>query len=171
MTRSLQAKLLILSVFIIGALTGAVLTEVYETRVQPSRLPEDATTVRSDRGRRPPNFQRFEDFLNLDLKEINVMTSIGQNIDNRFAYSYVTNPFKVEKYSSVLRTLLNTSMSTANNGILFENNIVNNCLYISFFKNVMNYIEFKADNTNLDVDTTIKLYFPLIAQKDVNTFK
>ncbi len=33
MKRTLQAKLLILAVFVVGALTGAVLMDVYETRV------------------------------------------------------------------------------------------------------------------------------------------
>jgi uncharacterized membrane protein len=66
MTRSLQAKLLILAVFVIGALTGGVLNQVYETRVQSSTVSEDTDSGRPDRGRRPPDFQRFEDFLDLD---------------------------------------------------------------------------------------------------------
>jgi uncharacterized membrane protein len=66
MTRSLQAKLLILAVFVIGALTGGVLNQLYETRVQSSTVSEDDDSGRPDRGRRPPDFQRFEDFLDLD---------------------------------------------------------------------------------------------------------
>ena len=65
MTRSLQAKLLILGVFVIGALTGAVLTEVYETRLGPSvgSDEDDAEQADTNRG---PNVPRFEDFLELD---------------------------------------------------------------------------------------------------------
>ena len=111
MTRSLQAKLLILSVFIIGALTGAVLTEVYETRVQPSRLPEDATTVRSDRGRRPPNFQRFEDFLNLDEEQREQLDAIlAQSRDRYRELQRETRPMYrdlTEQSQSEIRGILN----------------------------------------------------------------
>jgi hypothetical protein len=76
MTRSLQAKLLILAVFVIGTLTGVMLTEVYETRVLSSALSDDANSGRPDRERRPPEFQAFQDFLALDQDQCEQISTI-----------------------------------------------------------------------------------------------
>ena len=84
MTRSLQAKLLILAVFVIGALTGGVLTEVYETRVLSSALSDDANSGRPDRERRPPDFQRFEDFLDLDQEQREQLSTILAESRDRY---------------------------------------------------------------------------------------
>jgi hypothetical protein len=58
-TRSFQAKSLILAVFVVGALTGVVVSDLYRTRVQS---PEGRAENRPDDGNRPPD---FEDFLAL----------------------------------------------------------------------------------------------------------
>ena len=84
MTRSLQAKLLILAVFVIGALTGVMLTEVYETRVQSSGLSEGTTPDRTDGERRPPDFQRFEDFLELDEEQREQLSTILTDLRGRY---------------------------------------------------------------------------------------
>ena len=62
MTRSLQAKILILAVFVVGAFTGALVGDLYRTRFAPA---EEASRGVPDRGRRPPDFEAFEDYLSL----------------------------------------------------------------------------------------------------------
>ena len=84
MTRSLQAKLLILAVFVIGALTGGVLTQVYQTRVLSSALSDEANTGRPDRGRRPPDFQRFEDFLDLNREQCEQISTVLAESTERY---------------------------------------------------------------------------------------
>ncbi len=84
MTRSLQAKLLILAVFVIGALTGGVLTEVYETRVLSSVLSHDANSGRPDSERRPPDFPRFEDYLDLEQEQREQLSAILADSRDRY---------------------------------------------------------------------------------------
>ena len=75
MTRSLQAKLLILAVFVIGALTGAVLTDVYETRVQ-------STVADTDPDR--PERERPRDFLGLSEEQNVQLDAILQRSGQRY---------------------------------------------------------------------------------------
>jgi hypothetical protein len=56
MRRTLQAKLLILAIFIIGVLTGAVLMDVYETRVFSRN---ESRSGRSGNIRETRSFQEF----------------------------------------------------------------------------------------------------------------
>ncbi len=66
MTRPLQAKLLILAVFALGAVSGAVIKDVYDTR---SRSAFPGQAERGGRGVGPESFQRFEEFLELDADQ------------------------------------------------------------------------------------------------------
>ena len=79
MTRSRQAKLLILAVFVIGVLIGGVLTELYE-----SRLPSIAQSPDADRQRPEGNFQRFEDFLELDEEQSAQLDTILRDSRERY---------------------------------------------------------------------------------------
>ncbi len=66
MTRPLQAKLLILAVFALGATTGVVVKDVYDTR---TRIAFSGEPDRGNRGAGPESFQRFEEFLDLDEEQ------------------------------------------------------------------------------------------------------
>ena len=79
MTRSRQAQLLILAVFVIGVLTGGVLTELYETR-----LPSIAQSPDTDQERREGNFQRFEEFLELDEEQTAQLDTILRDSRERY---------------------------------------------------------------------------------------
>lgn len=83
MTRSLQAKLLILAVFVIGALTGAVLADVYKTRVESSLVSDEGSQDPAARRRRPP-IERFEDFLELDETQRDQLATILQESRERY---------------------------------------------------------------------------------------
>ena len=109
----------------------------------------------------------FDDINSIQLDECNILTPIGQNINNKLPHLYTTNPFHLFKYSSYIRSIINTSLNTNNNSLLFEYNLVNNTLFICFFDDVLNYT--KQLSGNLDEDITIKLYFPIIASKKLTT--
>lgn len=79
MTRSLQAKLLILSVFVIGILTGVVLTGMYETGLETV-----AESPEPDQERAERNFQRFENFLELDEEQTVQLDEILRNSRERY---------------------------------------------------------------------------------------
>ncbi len=79
MTRSRQAKLLILAVFVIGVLIGGVLTELYE-----SRLPSIAQSPDADQQPPEGNFQRFEEFLELDEEQTAQLDTILRDSRERY---------------------------------------------------------------------------------------
>ena len=77
MTRTLQAKFLVLAVFLVGTLSGAVLTNVYETNV----LGDDAAESRPDREgnrdrSRNKDRQSFEEYLGLTPEQNDQMSAI-----------------------------------------------------------------------------------------------
>ena len=112
-----------------------------------------------------PEFIDFDSINSLKLDDINILTPIGQNINNKLPHSYITNPYHVNKYSNYIKSIINTSLNTNNSNLLFENNLVNNSLFICLFQDVLNY----SKKTYLEEDITIKLYFPLIAVNQLNT--
>ena len=115
------------------------------------------------------NFYNYDDINSIILDEINILTPIGQNINNKLPHLYTTNPFHVNKYSNFIRSIINTSLNTNNNNLLFEYNIVNNTLFVCLFNDVLNYS--KQLSPPLEEDITIKLYFPLIASNHLNTYQ
>jgi hypothetical protein len=84
-TQSLQAKLLIVAVFVIGGLTGAVVADVYETQVG-SGADADVVddTAQSDPDRERPRPPRFEDFLELDETQREQLSMILRQSRERY---------------------------------------------------------------------------------------
>jgi uncharacterized membrane protein len=79
MTRTLQAKLLVLAVFLVGMLAGVVLTNAYETNVQGNGVldTESRADGDSDRGRgRNRERQSFEEYLGLSPDQNEQMSAI-----------------------------------------------------------------------------------------------
>ena len=116
---------------------------------------------------REKDFYDFDDINSIDLQEINILTPIGQNINNKLPHLYTTNHFQVKNYSNTMRSIINNSLNTNNKNLLFEYNIVNNTLFLCLFKDVLEY----SNSINLEENITIKLYFPLIANNDINTYE
>jgi hypothetical protein len=111
------------------------------------------------------DFYTFDDINSIELDEVNILTPIGQNINNKLPHLYTTNPFHLFKYSNYIRSIINTSLNTNNNSLLFEYNLVNNTMFLCFFDDVLNYTN--QQSTNLEEDITIKLYFPMIASNQL----
>ena len=109
----------------------------------------------------------FDDLNQLDITEINILTPIGQNINNKLPHLYTTNPFHVDKISTYIKSIINISLNTNNSSLLFEYNLVNNTLFFCKFNDVLNYC--KSKSPILEEDTFIKLYYPLIANNQIIT--
>jgi hypothetical protein len=114
-----------------------------------------------------PDYFDFDSINSIQLDDINILTPIGQNINNKLPHSYTTNPFQVKKYSNYIKTIINTSLNTNNSNLLFEYNLVNDTLFICLFQDVLNY----SKKISLEEDITIKLYFPLISINQLNTLE
>ena len=112
-----------------------------------------------------PDYFDFDSINSVQLEEINILTPIGQNINSKLPHSYTTNPFQVNKYSNYIRSIINTSLNTNNSNLLFEQNLVNDTLFICLFQDVLNY----SKKISLDEDITIKLYYPLISINQLNS--
>ena len=113
------------------------------------------------------DYYTFNDIDSIKLEEINILKPIGQNINTKLPHLYTTNPFQVNKYSNYIQSIINTSLNTNNHNLIFEYNIVNNCLFFCLFDDVLNYIN--KSSINLEEDITIKLYFPLISSNYINS--
>ena len=109
----------------------------------------------------------FDDFNKLNIEELNIQIPLGHLIYNLYNINYTTNPYNAKKYNSILKTQTSNSIEINNNNILFENNLLDNNLYISLFEDVINY------NRKIlydDLENAIKIYFPLISNKDINSY-
>ena len=78
MTRTLQAKLLVLAVFLVGTLSGVVLTNVYETNVRGDDVQATERRQDGERSRRGRNKERqsFEEYLGLTPEQNAQMSTI-----------------------------------------------------------------------------------------------
>ena len=110
----------------------------------------------------------YEDILIDDLETINVYHPIGQSLDNKYAHYFVTNPFKFKRFNLDTKSALNNTLSTNNGSLLMNHKIINNTLYVSFFKQVFDFVD---KNMREDLEYVIKLYFPLMAQQDILSYE
>ena len=78
MTRTLQAKLLVLAVFLAGTLSGVVLTNLYETNVRGDDVQATERRQDGERSRRDRNRERqsFEEYLGLTPEQNAQMSTI-----------------------------------------------------------------------------------------------
>ena len=107
----------------------------------------------------------FNDLNKITLKNIYEIISIGQHFTNYNIKNFNINPFNVEKFNTNLSKLAD-NIATSNLNLLFEYQILNNCVYLCFFKNT---IEFMRENV-LDEELCIKLYYPFLYNKNILSF-
>mgnify|MGYP001106044040 FL=1 len=109
----------------------------------------------------------YDDLLSMDLNHSLIKKSVGQKfVGSNNDLIYVANPFDVIKYDPILEKLAHDIISTNNKNLLFEEQIVNNTIYFTLFKDVYEYI-----STKLNVATTIKIYFPYLHTNAINTIE
>ena len=112
----------------------------------------------------------YEDFLKIDLDKINILHSIGHNLNKKYYSNYTVNPFKIKKYDLLIKSLSSKSFSTNNGSLLFENSIVNNSLYLTLFDEIIDYHN-SVFTDKQDIEHTIKIYFPLLSNNEITNLK
>ena len=110
----------------------------------------------------------YEDLYNINIKDINILTPIGQSVNSKFIFSYSINPFKINKFNNILKNTINSSINTLNSNFLFDYNLSTNSLFVTLFKDVNNYNDIKNIE---DIEFIIKLYFPLLSDKSILSFE
>ena len=114
-------------------------------------------------------YYTFNDIDNLSQKIlfINQLKSIGQYNKNNL--NYIINPFHLNERNINLKEIGTKNMNTNNSSMLFENNIINNTLYLSFFNDVIQFSENKFMTNHFDY--IIKIYFPLLSSNNINSIE
>ena len=109
----------------------------------------------------------YDDLMEIDIEYQIIKKSIGQRfIGKNNDLVYTINPFQAIKYDSILERSAQDIISTNNKNLLFEYEIINNTIYFVFFKDVYEY-----NNTQLDVESTIKIYFPYLFNNKITSFE
>jgi hypothetical protein len=107
--------------------------------------------------------------MHLDNKEYIVNNALGQKffiVENE--YPYVCNPFSVETYDKFFEQNSRKSLSTLNNHLLLSSGkIVDDSIYLCFAKDVLTY----ADSQDISVSTTLKIYYPFLYNKNINSLE
>jgi len=109
----------------------------------------------------------YNDLNELKIDKINIQIPLGHNIYNLFNSNFTTNPFNVKKYTSLLKTQTTNYIEINNNSILFENELLDNNLYISLFEDVINYNRKMLYD---DLENVFKIYFPLFNKNGINNY-
>jgi hypothetical protein len=110
----------------------------------------------------------FDDIDSIDLDEINILISVGQHLNTKIPHICLTNPFEVNTYEVYMKSVINTSLTTNNNELLFESRLINRTLYVCILDDLMAYIH--ANSLKFEEELTIKLYFPLISISKINSY-
>ena len=112
----------------------------------------------------------YNDIIDLQLESKNLLKDIplGQHIAFiKTQLEYIVNPYNVKNYDFFITNYANDLISTNNNELLFNYNIDDNIIYFCLADDVLN------NNTlnNVDIATTIKLYFPYLFKKDIISYE
>jgi hypothetical protein len=111
----------------------------------------------------------YDDILAMKLnnKKYIINKVLGQKffiVENE--YPFVCNPFDVKEYDSFFEKYSRKSLSTLNNHLLLNNGeIVNNNIFLCLAKDVLEY----ASNNDISEDTTIKIYYPFLYNKNIDS--
>lgn len=113
----------------------------------------------------------YDDFISLNLPIIEKKYTIGNElIGPSYNFEYNVDPFDVEQYDSFLEKYSYEMTSSKQQNLLLDyhtnkNNKYNNTIYLTFFDDIINYSKKKK----LREDSTINIYFPALAKKNILT--
>ena len=111
----------------------------------------------------------FDDIFEMgfDNKKFIVNKVLGQKffiIENE--YPFVCDPYSVTEYDAFFEKVARKSLTTLNSHLLLNSgNIVDNSIYLCLAKDVVSYL----DKQNVSDATTIKVYYPLLYNKNINS--
>jgi hypothetical protein len=107
--------------------------------------------------------------MKLDNKEYIVNKVLGQKffiVENE--YPFICNPYDVKEYDKFFEQNSRKSLSTLNNHLLLNTgSIVNNSIYLCLAQDVLSYI----DNKDISEQTTLKIYYPFLYNKNINSLE
>ena len=107
--------------------------------------------------------------MKLDDKEYIVNKVLGQKffiVENE--YPFVCNPFDVKEYDKFFEQNSRKTLSTLNNHLLLNTGmIIDNSIYLCLAQDVLTY----ADMNNVPEQTTLKIYYPFLYNKNINSIE
>ena len=81
-------------------------------------------------------------------------------------YPFVCDPYSVTEYDQFFEKSARKSLTTLNSHLLLSSgNIIDNSIYLCLAKDVISYL----DKQNVSEETTIKVYYPLLYNKNINS--
>ena len=113
------------------------------------------------------DFYNLNDLLILDKNEIYLEIPIANKIFTKNnKYLNTVNPYNSTNKNKYLKSLQFNNISTTNNDLLFEYNIINNTIYVVLLSDI-----YKDKTLNLlDEKNLIKTYFPYIYNLNIYTY-
>ena len=112
----------------------------------------------------------YDDILSLKIvdRKFIINKTLGQKffiVENE--YPFISNPYDVVEYDSFFERASRKSLSTLNSHLLLNTGeIVDNNIYLCLAKDVVQY----SLTQNINQQTTIKIYYPFLYNKNVNSF-
>ena len=83
-------------------------------------------------------------------------------------YPFVCDPYSVTEYDQFFEKSARKSLTTLNSHLLLSSgSIIDNSIYLCLAKNVISYL----DKQNVSEETTIKVYYPLLYNKNINNLE
>ena len=113
----------------------------------------------------------FDDVLKLDLQErdYNIAKAIGQKFVFTDEYPFISDPFYVTEYDSLLERSRN-EMSSLNNNLLLETGkIVKNTIYLCLAEDVFKMNELSTELTPILTSYTSKIYYPFLYRDNIDS--
>jgi hypothetical protein len=153
------------------------LTQNKKIALTKIRLDQFIQNIDSDKEGNPflrpedKEFYTYDDIfeMKLDNKEYIVNKVLGQKffiVEKE--YPFVCNPFDVTSYDKFFEQNSRKSLSTLNNHLLLNSgNIVDNSIYLCLAQDVLLNVE----NKDISQETTLKVYFPFLYNKNINSLE
>lgn len=113
----------------------------------------------------------YDDIIALNLE--NGTKMVTKCVGHKFVvinseYPFIHNPYLVDDFDTFLERSAKQSTTTLNNTILLENGpIIGNNIYLCLASNVLN----EFSKINVSISSGINIYFPLLAQNDIESME
>jgi hypothetical protein len=143
------------------------------TKIRLEQFLSNVTDLEGNKIKEPEDkdIYSYDDIFEMKLedKEYIVNKVLGQKffiVENE--YPFICNPFDVKEYDKFLEQNSRKTLSTLNNHLLLNSGeILNNTIYLCLANDVLNY----AQNNNIPQQTTLKIYYPFLYNKNINSIE
>ena len=117
----------------------------------------------------PKEIYTFDDIF--EMKFANNKYIVDKVLGQKFfivenEYPFISNPYKVNEYDRFFENNARKTLTTLNSHLLLNSgNIIDNSIYLCLADDVISYLGEK----NISEDTTIKIYYPFLYNKNINS--